>query len=103
VKIIKEELKAASYFSISTDASNHKAEKIFPLVIQYFTRKGTQIRLLKLSSLKSVTSDAISSFCIEALRQHQLDFSKYTRIAFDNANVNFGGLGRLGKNNTFTK
>jgi hypothetical protein len=52
VKIIKEELKAASYFSISTDASNHKAEKIFPLVIQYFTRKGTQIRLLKLSSKK---------------------------------------------------
>ena len=37
VSEIKEKLREVSYYGIGTDASNHKAEKMFPLLVQYFT------------------------------------------------------------------
>jgi hypothetical protein len=52
VKIIKEELKAASYFSISTDASNHKAEKIFPPGYSVFYKKRYSNKATKIKQLK---------------------------------------------------
>lgn len=61
-------INTSSFYSISTDASNHKAQKIFPLVVQYFTISGTQIKLLKLGDLKGETSEIIANFCIDSLK-----------------------------------
>lgn len=36
------DLNEASFFGIATDASNHNAEKMFPLVIQFFNEKDGQ-------------------------------------------------------------
>ena len=37
VSEVKINLQKVSYYGIGTNASNHKAEKIFPLLVQYFT------------------------------------------------------------------
>jgi hypothetical protein len=103
VDLILDDLSSCSFYSISTDASNHKAEKIFPLVIQYFTRNGIQVKLLKLGNLHGETSSIISNFCTQTLKDEKLDLKKCVAFCGDNANVNFGGLRRLGKNNVFAK
>ncbi|KAL4084648.1 hypothetical protein QTP88_027575 [Uroleucon formosanum] len=38
VDIFKSDLENTIFFSLATDASNHKSEKIFPIIIQYFTK-----------------------------------------------------------------
>lgn len=101
--LIFNDISNCSFYSISTDASNHKAEKIFPLVIQYFTKTGIHVKLLKLGNLKGETSDIISSFCIQTLKDQKFDLNKCIAFCGDNANVNFGGRERLGRNNVFTK
>lgn len=57
VSEIKKKLQGVSYYGIGTDASNHKAEKMFPLLVQYFTEHDDiQQKLLKFDSLKNETS-----------------------------------------------
>lgn len=102
-EIIKKDIENSSFYSIATDASNHKAEKMFPLVIQYFTISGIKIKLLRLGNLKGGTSDIVSNYCIETLQHNNNNLEKCVAFSGDNANVNFGGRERRGKNNIFTK
>lgn len=98
-----DEIEKCHFYSISSDASNHKAEKIFPLIIQYFTITGIKVKLLKIGNLKGETSDIIAGFCCETLNDLKLDFKKCVAFGGDNANVNFGGRMRQGTNNVITK
>jgi hypothetical protein len=36
IDVLKDPAKSSNFFSIATDASNHKNRKIFPLVVRYF-------------------------------------------------------------------
>lgn len=99
-----EVVKKSSYYGISTDASNHKATKIFPFVVQFFDiNQGIQTKLLKVSSLPNETSDEISRFCINTIEMFDLEKNKCVAFCGDNTNTNFGGLKRQGKCNVFTK
>jgi len=101
VSEIKKKLQEVSYYGIGTDASNHKAEKMFSLILQYFTEDdGIQHKLLKFDSLKNET---ISKYCIDTLRQLQIPLDKLIAFCGDNTNTNFGGLQRRGQCNVFHK
>ena len=98
------DINESSFYGVSTDASNHKAEKIFPLIVQYFSKvNGLQIKLLSVKSLPNETSDTISNFCSETVVE--LGMNKNNCVAFggDNTNTNFGGQQRRGKCNVYTK
>uniref|UniRef100_A0A914WM39 Uncharacterized protein n=2 Tax=Plectus sambesii TaxID=2011161 RepID=A0A914WM39_9BILA len=91
-------------FSISTDASNHKEIKLFPLVIRYFTAsKGVQVRLLDMESLPGEDSTMVANFIAQVLGKHQLQFENLVSFCADNAPVNFGGPQLAGPNNVFKK
>ena len=96
------QLQEVSFYGIGTDASNHKAEKMFPLVVQYFTETdGIQQKLLKFDSLNNETSETIAKFCLDTLRQLQIPLDKLIAFCGDNTNTNFGGLHRRGQRNVF--
>lgn len=100
----KKALQDVSYYGVGTDASNHKAEKMFPLLVQYFTEHdGIQQKLLKFDSLKNETSDTISKYCLDTLNGLQIPLDKLIAFCGDNANTNFGGLERRGQCNVFHK
>lgn len=104
VRICVSELENIPYFGISTDASNHKAEKIFPLLVQYFKEEeGITSKIIKVSSLKDETSDTITSYCLTGLAEVNLPLEKCSSFCGDNTNTNFGGVNRKGKNNIFQK
>ncbi|KAH9632985.1 hypothetical protein HF086_000345 [Spodoptera exigua] len=97
-------LQEVPFYGIGTDVSNHKAEKKFPLLVQYFTEAdGIQPKLLKFESLKNETSETISNYCINTLRQLQVPLDKLIAFCGDNTNTNFGGLERRGQCNVFHK
>lgn len=98
------ELENIPFYGVSTDASNHKAEKIFPLLIQYFKEDcGITTKIIKVSSLKNETSETITSYCLTSLAEVNLPLDKCTSFCGDNTNTNFGGVNRKGVNNIFHK
>ena len=101
--LICKELESCSFYSISTDASNHKNEKMFPLLIHYYSKTGINIKLLKLGNLRGETSDVVVNFCIQVLKDLKIDIKKCIGFDGDNANVNFGGQRRRGINNVYNK
>jgi len=104
VDIFKSDLENTIFFSLATDASNHKSEKIFPIIIQYFTKSdGIKSQLIKMSSLKNETSETISQYCIDTLNNLKIPLKKCIAFCADNANTNFGGIHRKGQNNIFFK
>jgi hypothetical protein len=61
IDIFNSDLENIIFFSLAIDASNHKSRKIFPIIIQFFTKlDGIKSQLIKLSSLKNETSETIS-------------------------------------------
>lgn len=97
-------IKKSNFYGISTDASNHKAAKIFPFVVQFFDiNEGIQSKLMRVCSLPNETSDEISSFCLSTMEKFDLEKNKCVAFCGDNTNTNFGGLERKGKMNVFTK
>ena len=91
------------YLGVSTDGSNHKSTKLFPIVIQYFDWKngGMQSKLLDVRSLKDETSLTIAKEVKETLKKRRL-FDKCISFTGDNCNTNFGGIHRKRGNNVFT-
>lgn len=99
IKTLQEEVK---FYSVSTDASNHGALKMFPLVVQHFTEdKGIQVKLLKHKTLDEETSVAISNYICKTLEDYKVA-SKCLAYSGDNANVNFGGCAHKEGNNVFS-
>ncbi|CAG5001982.1 unnamed protein product [Parnassius apollo] len=84
------------YFGLSTDASNHGAQKMFPIVIQYF-----DYRILELDVLPNETAETITQYIVNTLKKHGIE-QKLVSFTADNANVNFGGINRpTGGQNVF--
>ncbi|BFZ10928.1 hypothetical protein BsWGS_13967 [Bradybaena similaris] len=92
-----------SHFGLSTDASNHGSQKIFPIVNQYFDWKagGIQTKIFDLDKTPNETSEAISQYILRILQKYDL-YSKCIAFAGDNANVNFGGVNRREGKNVFS-
>ncbi|XP_039950958.1 uncharacterized protein LOC120768361 [Bactrocera tryoni] len=99
-KILKDHV---PFFLLSTDSSNHKAQKMFPQIIHYFTEKGLEIKLLKIQSLPNETSETITTYCIDALKTADIPLKNLTAFGADNTNANFGGRQRNGVTNVFYK
>jgi hypothetical protein len=78
-------------FSLSTDASNHGDEKVFPLVIRYSVRGNIKNRLLELTSLPGEKAAQISELIIASLQKFDLPLDDFIGFCADNAKTNFGG------------
>lgn len=101
-KLINKLQTNVDHFSISTDASNHGSQKLFPLLVQYFCENnGIEVKLLELEALTSETSLSIGTYIHENLQKHNL-LSKCIAYSGDNANLNFGGSNQKEGNNVFT-
>lgn len=103
IQNVLNDLKNCSFYGISTDASNHKSDKIFPLLIQYFTLNGMKIKLLKTESLKGESSEIVANYIADILKNLGIELEKCNAFGADNANVNFGGRLQRGSNNVFTR
>ena len=81
-----------SFFSISSDASNKKNQKLFPLCIQYYSTDvgGICSRVLDFYEDSNETSDAIADRIRSILKENNLDIQRVTAYTADNAAVNYG-------------
>lgn len=104
ISTVIDTLRNISCISVATDASNHGADKLFPIMIQYFnwTGNGIETKLLDLQTLPNETSLSIANLVYETLNTYQLS-SKCVAFIGDNANVNFGGVNRNPGQNVFTR
>lgn len=103
MKSVRSELEAARYVCISTDASNRRATKIFPLLVRYFVpMEGVKVKLIELSDEKGETSDIIVALVKKTLKEFGLE-DKLIAFCGDNAPVNFGRIDRASEGNVFAK
>lgn len=103
VDAVKNELNMVNHISVYTDASNHGAIKLFPVVVRYFVPfVGVRVRLLNVVSEAGETSDTIVNVVLNAVKSYGLE-NKIVAYCADNARVNFGGENRGGVNNVFYK
>lgn len=104
IDLVMNDLNDISYISISTDASNHGALKIFPILIQYFDYKngGTKCKLLDITSQPNEQSDTIANMIIDILKKYNTT-TKCVAFSGDNCNTNFGGVARAGNKNVYFK
>lgn len=100
---IRDELEEAHFVTFSTDASNHKEIKMFPIVIRYFLpNEGVKIRLIELSSLPGETGKQIYDMLHAAWMKWNVR-GKTISFCADNAPANFGHIGTNGELNVFTR
>ena len=86
-----------------TDASNHKDTKIFPTLVRYFhCEKGVRVKILDIVDLPGETAEIITCNLMRVIEQHSL-MNKLSSYCADNANTNFGGVNRQGRENDFFK
>lgn len=78
-------------FSLSTDASNHGDEKVFPLLIRYSVRGNIKNRLLKMTSLPGEKAVQISELIVASLQKFDLPIENFIGFCADNVRTNFGG------------
>ncbi|XP_055906088.1 uncharacterized protein LOC129941473 [Eupeodes corollae] len=98
------DLKTIAFISVQTDASNHLALKMFPVLIRYYDFKngGTKSKILNLAFEKNEKSDTITQLIVETLTKNNL-LTKCIGFCADNCNTNFGGRQRKGSNNVYSK
>lgn len=102
-QLLEEDLDAANFISIYSDASNHKEVKLIPIIKRYFSYQyGIHVKILEVRDLPGETSDIVTDYILEVLKKYRLD-TKVLGFCADNTNTNFGGMRRSGKNNIFTK
>ncbi|KAK8770505.1 hypothetical protein V5799_013028 [Amblyomma americanum] len=100
---LKTDLQEAKFISVFCDPSNHKDLKVLPIMVRYFTAAaGVQTKLLEINTLPGKTSAMVSQYIMDALEANQVT-SKLVAFSADNANCNFGGAARNGKNNVFSR
>ncbi|KAL4126106.1 hypothetical protein QTP88_010335 [Uroleucon formosanum] len=103
VQLTIDDLKTVDFVSILVDASNHKAIKLVPVIVRYFSpTTGVRNKILEFSNLPGETADLIHNQIIKVLNSFNLT-EKIISYSADNTNTNFGGLQRKGKNNVFIK
>lgn len=103
IQRIQASVENVSYVGVSTDASNHGAEKMFPILIQFFDwQEGIQSKLLEVLSTPNETSETVAEIIKTTLEKYEL-LAKCVSFTGDNANVNFGGVNRLPGQNVWSK
>ncbi|KAL4100954.1 hypothetical protein QTP88_020978 [Uroleucon formosanum] len=103
VQLTIDDLKTVDFVSILVDAPNHKAIKLVPVIVRYFSpTTGVRNKILEFSNLPGETADLIHNQIIKVLNNFNLT-EKIISYSADNTNTNFGGLQRKGKNNVFIK
>jgi hypothetical protein len=71
------DLQKTPFYGNATDARNYEAEEIFPLVIQYFSKTERIVsKLIRIDSLKDETSETVSKYCIDTLKNLNIPLSK---------------------------
>lgn len=83
------------FYSISSDASNHKNRKMFPLVLRYYcpgddSNNDVKCFLLDFYEVANETAAAIFESIKVKLNKFGLKLDNITGYSGDNANVNFG-------------
>lgn len=103
VGIVKSEIENVNFVSLSTDASNNRYHKIFPILVQYFDKNyGVQVKLVELDELSDETSVTISEYLLKTIQIFDIS-RKVVAFGGDNTNACFGGVNRNeGGNNIFT-
>jgi hypothetical protein len=92
----KSDLENTIFFSLATDASN-KSEKIFFIIIKYFTKLDDMKKLLiKMSLLKYEKFVKILHYYNNALKYLKIPLKKCVTIYAKNAITNFNGINRKG-------
>lgn len=100
---IESELENARFVTISTDASNHKELKMFPIVIRYFLpTEGAKTRLIELQHLPGETGEQIFEMLEAAWSKWNIR-DRMIAYSADNAPVNFGSVDRTGEKNVFAR
>lgn len=95
-------IKHVDFLSISTDASNKRYHKMFPVVVQYFDKNvGTQTKLIEFDELENETSFTISNYLLKTVKTFDIS-RKVVAFGGDNTNTNFGGLRKREGNNVFS-
>ncbi|CAH0561716.1 unnamed protein product [Brassicogethes aeneus] len=104
IKAITNQISGISFIGVSTDASNHNAIKMFPILIQYFDFKkgGIQIKLIDICSSNNETSETVTDLLYSVLEKLELT-TKCISFSGDNCNTNFGGINRTSQNNIFSR
>jgi hypothetical protein len=80
------------FFCVSTDASNHKDIKCFPVAVRYFDyRSGIRHRLIGFFDTPHETAEQVVAQLDSVLKDCNLDQYQYvSAYSADNANVNYG-------------
>jgi hypothetical protein len=103
IEELAKDLRSVPFVSISTDASNHHATKMLPIMVQYFLPEtGIHVKMLTMQSIVGETSELITKCITDAMERFELE-DKVIGFSADNTNANFGGAHRRGKENVFTK
>lgn len=103
IQQIENELEKAHFISISTDASNHKELKMFPILLRYFLpREGVKIRLIELNKLSGENAQMIIDMLKAAWTKWNIR-NKINSYSADNAPLNFGSIERGGSGNVFAR
>jgi len=90
VQLTIADLKKVNFVSILVDASNHKAIKLVPVIVRYFsTTTGVKNNILEFSNLPGETADIIYNQIIKVLNNFNLK-EKIISYSADNINTNFG-------------
>lgn len=97
--VLQAELSERNYICLSTDASNRKSTKMFPILVRYFIPTiGVRVKLLEFSTEKGETSEIISSLIIATAEKKHI-INKIAGFCGDNCPTNFGSRDHQGKNN----
>lgn len=102
-EMLKEELAQCRFVTLLTDASNHGAVKMFPVMVRYFLpTDGVKVRILNITSENGETGELIFNVLKKTWETHDLG-NKMVGFCADNAPTNFGTCERTGEKNVFAR
>ena len=90
VETVLNDLSSNKFFSVSTDASNMKNRKLFPVCLQYFCLDGVHRKLLDFVEQNDESSAEVADMLTASLTTHGLNIKCMVGYSADNASVNYG-------------
>lgn len=98
---IKTEIIQTPFVCISTDSSNHKSTKLYPVMLRYFiATKGILTRLIELQEQPGETSEIIHKMLMDVIDEWDIR-TEVVAFCADNCPTNFGSIHRGGQQNVF--
>lgn len=100
-KEVMENLSKMKFVTLITDTSNHKADKMLPILARGFDEeKGVRVFKLGIKFIANETSETIGEELISTGKNWKIT-DKICAFGGDNCPTNFGGVNRNGQNNVF--